>query len=59
MRGGGLDLSVPATSTQTISVLTIVLSAYALNGTWLGYRNWTKQFQICGTDKTEAANWNK
>ena len=46
-------------NSATISVVTMVLSAFALNGTWLGYRNWTKQFQICGTDMAEAANWNK
>lgn len=44
---------------QTISVMTIVLSSYALNGTWLGYTNWTKSFQLCGSQKFEADNWIK
>lgn len=60
MRGGGsIDPSQPNNVLQTISVVTLVLSAYALNGTWIGYQTWTKQFQICGTTKVQAANWNK
>lgn len=32
----------------TASVLPFVLSVYQLNGTWLGYLNWTTEFQLCG-----------
>ena len=44
---------------QSISELQFVLSTYTLNGTWVGYVNFTKQFQLCGADKWEANNWKK
>ncbi len=60
MKGAGpVSSTASPSATQTVSMVTLVLSAYTLNGTWLGYRQWTKQFQICGTDKKEADNWNK
>ena len=60
MRGGGsIDPNQPNGVVQTVSVVTLVLSAYSLNGTWIGYQNWTKQFQICGTELQQASNWNK
>jgi meckelin len=37
--------------------LAFVLSAYDINGTWLGMHNWTLQFQVCGARIEEAAKW--
>lgn len=59
MHGGAINPSAAPGDAQAVSVMTLVLSTYAMNGTWLGYRNWTKQFQICGVTKREAGNWNK
>jgi hypothetical protein len=39
--------------------LQFVLSQYALNGTWLGFANWTVQLQVCGAPLREAAAWNR
>eukprot|EP00955_Chlamydomonas_euryale_P099981 365253-Chlamydomonas_euryale.AAC.9 len=57
--GTAIDASLQPDQEQTVSVMTVVLSTYALNGTWLGYTNWTKQFQLCGSQKFEADNWIK
>jgi meckelin len=44
-------------STGQVSRLTFILSQYALNGTWLGFTQWTRQLQICGVDKWEGGKW--
>lgn len=41
------------------SELNFVLSAYTLNGTWLGFHNLTTQLQMCGADGGEAVKWRK
>lgn len=41
------------------AMLRFVLSAYTLNGTWLGYQQWNKQFQLCGMRKWESSKWQK
>lgn len=40
-----------------MSLLTFVLSSYLLNGTWLGYNQWTSQFQLCGAPKNDGSRW--
>eukprot|EP00798_Chlamydomonas_sp_ICE-L_P019884 gene19884-26587_t len=55
--GDAIDLTLPTDEKQVVSVVQLVLSAYTLNGTWIGYTNFTKQFQLCGADKWEAGNW--
>ncbi|KAG2452271.1 hypothetical protein HYH02_003295 [Chlamydomonas schloesseri] len=42
-----------------VSVLTFILSAYALNGTWLGYNQWTSQFQLCGAPELDGSRWTR
>lgn len=37
--------------------LKLVLSAYAMNGEWLGFRNFTSQFQLCGAGQGEIDDW--
>jgi meckelin len=39
--------------------LAFVLSAYDINGTWLGMQSWTLQFQVCGAQIEEAAKWTR
>lgn len=39
--------------------LQFVLSAYDINGTWLGLHNWTLQFQVCGARVQEASKWTR
>ncbi|KAJ9523189.1 hypothetical protein QJQ45_024081 [Haematococcus lacustris] len=41
----------------TASRLTFQLSTYALNGSWLGFKQWTSQFQLCGSSKWESSKW--
>lgn len=48
--GGSLDRG-------EVSLLTFVLSSYLLNGTWLGYNQWTSQFQLCGAPKNDGSRW--
>ncbi|PNW74089.1 hypothetical protein CHLRE_13g584901v5 [Chlamydomonas reinhardtii] len=42
-----------------VSVLTFILSAYALNGTWLGYNTWSSQFQLCGAPELDGSRWSR
>jgi len=44
-------------SSEPVSQLSFILSAYALNGTWLGFHEWQKQFQLCGINSDEGALW--
>ncbi|CAD7702541.1 unnamed protein product [Ostreobium quekettii] len=43
----------------SVSLLPFILSAYALNGSWLGYQNLTDQFQICGAWKRHSTSWRR
>ena len=36
-----------------------VLSVYMLNGTWLGFRQMTTQFQLCGAVSSDAQQWRR
>ena len=40
-----------------VNELTFVLATYTINGSFVGYQNWTKQFQMCGVFKWEASKW--
>lgn len=40
-------------------MLTFILSAYALNGTWLGYNTWSSQFQLCGAPELDGSRWSR
>ena len=46
-------------ASSKVSTLTFLLSAYALNGTWLGYTTWTTQFQLCGTPNDDGSRWSR
>jgi len=43
--------------TEPVNQLTFVLSAYALNGTWLGYQEWLTELQLCGINADEGGLW--
>ncbi|MEW5313740.1 MAG: hypothetical protein WDW38_005281 [Sanguina aurantia] len=43
----------------SVSSLEFVLASYRVNGTFLGYRNWTTQFQICGAAKRDSSLWHR
>lgn len=43
----------------SVSNLVYVLSAYSLNGTWLGFRNFTTQFQVRVNDSPTATTVRK
>ncbi|GFR52700.1 hypothetical protein Agub_g15327 [Astrephomene gubernaculifera] len=40
-----------------VSSLTFILSSYLLNGTWLGYNQWTSEFQLCGAPQNDGSRW--
>jgi hypothetical protein len=42
-----------------VSELGFVLSVHALNGTWLGFVNWTSQLQLCGAHARESSKWRR
>jgi meckelin len=44
-------------ASASVSDLVYVLSAYALNGTWLGFKNLTTQFQVCGGSVEKRTTW--
>jgi hypothetical protein len=46
-------------ATEPVSQFTFILSAFALNGTWLGFHEWQKQFQLCGIHSEEGGLWRK
>ena len=46
-------------ASNVVSSLSFVLSTYALNGTWLGLRNFTSQLQLCGAQRPEASAWRR
>jgi hypothetical protein len=50
--GRGGDLAKGA-----VSELSFVLSVYSINGSWLGYWNWTSQLQLCGAHASESSKW--
>ncbi|KAF5827901.1 Meckelin [Dunaliella salina] len=44
-------------SSERVTKFTFILSAYALNGTWLGFHEWQKHFQLCGIHTDEGELW--
>uniref|UniRef100_A0A7S3QKR7 Meckelin n=1 Tax=Dunaliella tertiolecta TaxID=3047 RepID=A0A7S3QKR7_DUNTE len=44
-------------SSEPVSQFTFILSAYAVNGTWLGFHEWQKHFQLCGIHADEGKLW--
>jgi meckelin len=50
--GGGLDQG-------KVSQLTFILSAFLLNGTWLGYNVWSSELQLCGAPKADGTRWSR
>lgn len=53
---GGADTIA---SGEPVSQFTFILSAYALNGTWLGFYEWIRDFQLCGIHSVEGGLWRK
>lgn len=59
MHFGSGDKADTVENTSPVSQFTFILSAYALNGTWLGFHEWEKQFQLCGIHTEEGGLWRK
>ena len=53
----GVSLVSVGAGSSKVSELKLVLSAYSMDGNWIGFRNFTSQFQLCGGGQGEIDDW--
>lgn len=52
-----VSLVAGGAGSSKVHELKLVLSTYAMSGEWLGFRNFTSQFQLCGGGQGEIDDW--
>ncbi|GAQ91983.1 Meckelin-like protein [Klebsormidium nitens] len=48
-----------APGSSSAADVTLVLSMFTLNGTWLGFQNLTRQFQLCNGNEDDVNQWQR